>query len=317
MAAPEKTKVLLSILVFLSAGCSGALPPEGTPQTGRLAAETRAELTDSISELSIDLFEKWGALEPDAFLSRFSEDFEFYIEGSRVTRPAFDGMVRGAMADLRQQGWDAEITSGPNVHVLGRAAAVSSFLYSVYQEDETAVVDTLQWGWTIAWERRGAAWEIVQSHESMASPAPDGDPNEMASLQYVSGVVFPPGVPFSEAVRIGDVLFLSGAIGTKPNTERAGTAELVPGGIKPEARQAMEHIRTYLKAGGSSMDRIARCTVFLVDLNEWAAFNEVYMSFFEPPYPARSAVGVKELVLDARVEIECIAAAGGGSTGGS
>jgi reactive intermediate/imine deaminase len=132
-------------------------------------------------------------------------------------------------------------------------------------------------------------------------------------LEHVSGVVFPSGVPFSEAVRIGDVLYLSGSIGTEPDTEKRGTAEMVPGGIKAEARQAMEHIRTYLEAAGSSMDRIARCTVFMVDLDEWAAFNEVYTSFFEPPYPARSAVGVKELVLDARVEIECIAAAGLGS----
>lgn len=129
-------------------------------------------------------------------------------------------------------------------------------------------------------------------------------------MEHVSGVVFPAGVPFSEAVRIGDVIYLSGSIGTKAGTDRPGTAEMVPGGIKSEARQAMEHIRVYLEAAGSSMDRIARCTVFLVDLEEWADFSEVYASFFEPPFPARSAVGVNELVLGARVEIECIAAAG-------
>lgn len=129
-------------------------------------------------------------------------------------------------------------------------------------------------------------------------------------MEHVTGVVFPPGLPFSEVVRIGGVLYLSGSIGTEPGTEKPGTAKLAPGGIRPEARQAMEHIKTYLEAAGSSMDRIARCTVFLVDLDEWTAFNEVYRSFFEPPYPARTAVGVNELALGARVEVECTAAAG-------
>lgn len=129
-------------------------------------------------------------------------------------------------------------------------------------------------------------------------------------IEHITGVVFPPGVPFSEAVRVGDVLYLAGSIGTKPGSPGVGKAELVSGGIKPEARQAMEHIKTYLEAAGSSMDRIARCTVYLVDMGEWGALNEVYTSYFEPPYPARSAIGVDELVLGAQVEIECIAAAG-------
>lgn len=109
--------------------------------------------------------------------------------------------------------------------------------------------------------------------------------------------------PFSEAVRVGDLLFLSGMLGIKP-----GTSELVPGGIGPETRQTLENIRAAVVRHGGSMNRVAKCTVFLADISEWAAMNEVYVEFFPTFRPARSALGVSGLALDARVEIECIAA---------
>ncbi len=108
--------------------------------------------------------------------------------------------------------------------------------------------------------------------------------------------------PFSEAVRVGDLLFLSGMLGNKP-----GMAELVPGGIQPETRQTLEHIRAAVLRHGSSMDRVVKCTVFLADMAEWAAMNEVYVEFFPTNRPARSALGASGLALGARVEIECIA----------
>ena len=107
--------------------------------------------------------------------------------------------------------------------------------------------------------------------------------------------------PFSEAVRAGNLLFLSGMLGIKP-----GTSELVPGGIQPETRQTLENIRASVLRYGGSMDRIVKCTVFLADMGEWAAMNEVYMEFFPVNRPARSALGASGLALDARVEIECI-----------
>ncbi len=109
-------------------------------------------------------------------------------------------------------------------------------------------------------------------------------------------------LPFSEAVRVGDLLFLSGDIGLVP-----GSGKLAPGGIGPETSQTLENIRVKLEKYGSSMDRVVKCTVFLADIGEWAAMNEVYREFFANP-PARSALGVSGLALDARVEIECIAA---------
>jgi reactive intermediate/imine deaminase len=111
--------------------------------------------------------------------------------------------------------------------------------------------------------------------------------------------------PFSEAVRAGDLLFLSGMLGIKP-----GTSELVPGSILPETRQTLENIRAAVLRHGGSMDRVPKCTVFLADMAEWGAMNEVYREFFPVHKPARSALGVSGLALGARVEIECVAALG-------
>jgi len=117
----------------------------------------------------------------------------------------------------------------------------------------------------------------------------------------------PPGseandLPFSEAVRVGHTLYLSGQIGVVP-----GTMELAAGGIQAETRQTMENIRNTLQRYGADMDDVVKCTVFLADIGEWPRMNAVYTTFFDRPYPARSAVAGSGLALGARVEIECIA----------
>jgi reactive intermediate/imine deaminase len=111
------------------------------------------------------------------------------------------------------------------------------------------------------------------------------------------------GLPFSSAVRVDNMLYLSGIIGTEPDVDRP-----VSGGIRAEAIRAMEILQEELEAFGSSMDRVVKCTVFLVDENDRAAFNEIYMSYFDS-LPARSGVTVKGLALGARMELECIAVA--------
>ena len=95
-----------------------------------------------------------------------------------------------------------------------------------------------------------------------------------------SGKVYPAGVPLSEAVRVGDTLYLSGQIGVQP-----GTLKLVPGGLKEEARQTMSNIRTTLEAHGYSMRDVVKCTVMLADIGRWGEFNEIYVTFFSAPYP--------------------------------
>ncbi len=109
-------------------------------------------------------------------------------------------------------------------------------------------------------------------------------------------------LPFSDAVRVGHLLFVSGQVGNLP-----GSLDLASGGMQAEARQALENIRSILVRSGSSMDRVVKCTVFLADMADWPDFNTVYLEFFPDHPPARSALGANGLALGARVEIECIA----------
>jgi len=112
-------------------------------------------------------------------------------------------------------------------------------------------------------------------------------------------------LPFSDAVRTGHLLFLSGQIGMVPETK-----ELAPGGIQEEARQTMENIKTVLETNGSSMDRVIKATVMLADISEWPAFNEVYVTYFPGHKPARSAFAGSGLAFGARCEVEVIATVG-------
>jgi 2-iminobutanoate/2-iminopropanoate deaminase len=119
-------------------------------------------------------------------------------------------------------------------------------------------------------------------------------------------VVRPPGsvagLPFSPAVRVGNMLYLSGQLGLVP-----GTPQLADTGIAGQTRQALENVKAVLVYAGSSLERVVKCTVFLADIRDFAAMNAVYMTYFPQDPPARSTVGVSGLALGARVEIECVA----------
>lgn len=118
------------------------------------------------------------------------------------------------------------------------------------------------------------------------------------------GAGAPTDLPFSPAIRAGGLIFLSGQVGNVP-----GTRTLVAGGITAETRQAMENLGVVLRAAGSSWSRVVKCTVFLLDINDYAAMNAVYASYFPADPPARSTLAASGLALGARVEIECIALA--------
>lgn len=104
--------------------------------------------------------------------------------------------------------------------------------------------------------------------------------------------------PLSEAVRVGDTVYLSGKLGLSRDGEQ---------GITPETRRTMEAIKTSVEAKGGTMADVVKCTVFLVNMSDYGAMNAVYREYFPENQPARSAVGVSELVANALIEIECIA----------
>ena len=134
----------------------------------------------------------------------------------------------------------------------------------------------------------------------LAAPSDAARPH----IEYLnSGKVLPKTLPFSEAVRVGSTLYLSGQIGIEP-----GTTKVVDGGIQAEAKQALQNIKTSLEANGYGMNDLVKCTAMLADMKDWPAFNDVYKTFFTTHYPARSAFGANGLALGAHVEIECIAA---------
>ena len=140
---------------------------------------------------------------------------------------------------------------------------------------------------------------------ALASAAPLHEPR--ATHSAVEFFNSPEGekldVPFSEAVRVDDVVFVV-AIGIKP-----GTLTIVPGGIEAETKQTLENMKRILERSGSSMDRVVKCTVMMADMKEWSRMNAVYATYFKKPYPVRAAFGVTGLALGARVEIECVAMA--------
>jgi 2-iminobutanoate/2-iminopropanoate deaminase len=111
----------------------------------------------------------------------------------------------------------------------------------------------------------------------------------------------PRPLPFAEAVRVEEMLYLSGQLGTD------STGQLVPGGIGPETRQALTNVATVLARHGATLDQVVKCTVMLADIVEWPAMNQVYVSFFPNHFPARSAFGTTGLALGARLELECMA----------
>lgn len=125
----------------------------------------------------------------------------------------------------------------------------------------------------------------------------------MAAKEAVSSAAAAPAIgPYSPAVRVGSLLFLSGQIPLDP-----ATGQLVEGDIRVQTARVMDNLIALLKAAGADGSHVVRTTIFLTDLADFAAVNEIYASYFSPPYPARATVQVARLPRDVRVEIDAIA----------
>jgi reactive intermediate/imine deaminase len=143
----------------------------------------------------------------------------------------------------------------------------------------------------------GLCFSVEAQKKDQAKPA--SPPSATVEYQSASN---PSARTLSDFVRVGNILYLSGKLGT----DSAGN--LAPGGIGPETKQTLENIKDVLEKNGSSMDNVVKCTVMLADIKEWADMNTVYVTYFKKErLPARSALGVSGLVRNARVEIECMA----------
>jgi 2-iminobutanoate/2-iminopropanoate deaminase len=147
---------------------------------------------------------------------------------------------------------------------------------------------------------------VACTAQAPGSPMTTTPPPLVAAAPEFINVVEPWPYPFSSAVRAGDFLFLSGQIGSEVVD---GAPKLVAGGIEAETRQTLENIKTILAKGGSSLDKVVKCSVMIADMAEWPKMNAVYATYFPGNKPARSAWGANGLALGARVEIECIALA--------
>jgi len=125
-----------------------------------------------------------------------------------------------------------------------------------------------------------------------------------SQVEFLSNALYKEkGYPFSEGVKVGNTLYLSGQIGLDSKT-----GKLAPGGIEAESIQTMENIKASLERHGYSMSNLVKCTVILTDISEWGTFNKVYKAYFTENFPARSAFAVSGLALGAKIEVECIAA---------
>jgi 2-iminobutanoate/2-iminopropanoate deaminase len=120
--------------------------------------------------------------------------------------------------------------------------------------------------------------------------------------QAVSTQAAPAAIgPYSQAIRAGDFLFVSGQIPLDP-----ATGTLVDGDVRAQTRRVLESLSAVVAAGGASLDRVVKTTVYLVDMNDFPAMNEVYASYFGSPAPARATVQVGRLPKDVRVEIDAV-----------
>lgn len=130
----------------------------------------------------------------------------------------------------------------------------------------------------------------------------------MADRQAISTTDAPAAVgPYSQGIRAGDLVFTAGQLGIDP---RSG--ELAGDSVAQQAEQAIANLEAILAAAGSGLGKLVKVTVFLADIADWPAVNEVYARLIPEPFPARSAFAVKDLPRGARVEIEAVATAGVG-----
>jgi 2-iminobutanoate/2-iminopropanoate deaminase len=146
----------------------------------------------------------------------------------------------------------------------------------------------------------GSGLALATASSAVADPVPEQDaPQTRPGRQVIPGSSYP---TFSRAVRLDRLVFVAGVVGQKP-----GTRELVAAEFEPQCRQALENLKASIEAAGSSLDKVLKCTVYITEAADFAAFNKLYVEYFPKDPPARSSVVVKELVVSgAKLEVDCV-----------
>jgi reactive intermediate/imine deaminase len=245
-------------------------------------------LPDAIDRVLRDYEQAWRARDAAALADLFTED-GFVLQGGKPP-------VRGREA-IRE----AYKSSGGPLFLRALAYSadgVTGYIIGAYRGEQDGPDDGK---FILALRQRPDGWWMIAADmdNSNRPPAGAGAPT-YHTLPERAGL----NVPYSDAVRSGNLLFLSGTIGAQPSSRQP-----VEGGVVAETRQALENIKANLHAHGSSLDRVVKCSVFLADIADFERMNGVYREYFPTNKPARTTVAVAGLPLGARVEIECIAAA--------
>jgi reactive intermediate/imine deaminase len=232
----------------------------------------------------------------DARLIPTSKNAETNLFGANPLTP--DGYIKRVEPVFAQNGfYEKEIarkteTYGNIVH------AFSTYEARRKKDDEKPFLRGINSFQLLSDGKRWWILTIFWQAETPDNPIPSK--YERPNTEYLASEILK-GYPFSESVRVGNLLYLSGQIGTD------ATGKVVPGGIAAETKQTLENIKAALERQGSSLDQVVKCTVMIADIKEWPEMNKVYVTFFKKNLPARSALGANGLALNARVEIECIA----------
>jgi reactive intermediate/imine deaminase len=246
------------------------------------------ELPDALTRVLRDYEKAWTAGDETALSELFTEDgFVLQngkppVRGREAIREAYKNSG-GAPLFLRALAYSADGVTG---YIIG------AYSGNANGPDDGKFILALR-------QRPDGRWMIAADMDNANRPPSPSGPS-YHTLPERSGL----NLPYSDAVRSGNLLFLSGTIGTL-----ASSRQLVEGGVVAETRQALENVKANLEAHGSSLDRVVKCSVFLADIADFDKMTGVYREYFPANKPARTTVGVAGLPMGARVEIECVAAA--------
>lgn len=271
----------LALALALCAGPIACTVVRPDASAARVAPAAPDVLPPELDRVLRDYERAWRAHDADALAALFADDGFVMSDGAPPVRGR--DAIRAAYAGA---GGALDLT--PIGH---RTSGDSGFIVGTYRHGAGAPEAGK---FTLALVKDGDRWEIASDMDNSIARAPSTAPP--AAAPSVASL------PFTDAVRAGDLLFVSGQIGNA-----SGALELVPGGIKAESAQALDNMQAVLAKHGASIDDVVKCTVFLADIRDWPVFNEVYRGRFPHGFPARSALAGSGLALGARVEVECIA----------